>query len=269
MNWQKELEAARVAAQEATTVLVRYLGKLRQIRVKPDAGLVSEADHESERVIKDVFDSYGLGYGFLGEETGYTPPHNESERTGRWIVDPLDGTTNYIHGFPYFCTSIGLEVDGAVVVGVVAAPLLQQTYWAVRGHGAFLNGVPLKVREVSNLEESFLSTGFSYLVDEELDDQVRIFRSLVPQTHGVRRAGAAALDLSMVASGVFDAFWERGLKAWDTSAGLLLVEEAGGVVTDYFCRPYKLESDTILAASRAIHPKLSQSIQALARWSTT
>ena len=258
MNLDQQLSVAKKASENASQVLLSYLGKLKRIQTKPDAGLVSEADHEAERVIQKTFEDSGLKYNFLGEETG---AGRDQISDFRWIVDPLDGTTNYIHGFPFYSVSIGLEYRNEMVVGVVAAPSLGETFWAVKGNGAFRNGQKMSCRTKTDLSESFLGTGFYYLKEDELSEQVRIFHRLIPKTYGIRRAGSAALDLAFVASGVFDGFFERGLKPWDTAAGILLVAESGGAVTDYQGDPYHWASNSLLAASRSLHGALLREIR--------
>jgi myo-inositol-1(or 4)-monophosphatase len=224
------------------------------VRVKLDAGLVSEADEESEQVIQSLLMSAFPQYGFLGEETG-----EKSGTGGRWICDPLDGTTNYVYGYPFFCISIGLEVAGELVVGVVEAPLLGDIFGAVKGGGAFRNGHRIHVSTRKTLSESLLATGFYYLTEADLNKQIQMFHRMIQQTNGVRRAGSAALDLCHVACGIFDGFWEKGLKPWDTAAGTLMVREAGGIVTDYKNRPYSVALDSILAGSNLVHPQLVES----------
>jgi myo-inositol-1(or 4)-monophosphatase len=181
--------------------------------------------------------------------------------TGLWVIDPLDGTTNYVHGFPFFCASIGLEINGQVEVGVVHAPLLNYTFTAIRGRGAFRNGKPLHVSRTQKIEESLLATGFSYQRSEVLNAELEDFKAFAEQARGVRRAGSAALDLCMVAAGVFDGFWERKLAAWDTAAGSLIVREAGGVVSDFSGADFHFSMPSVIAANPAIHTQILKTIQ--------
>lgn len=255
-DWTLELKVAKNAAKAANSVLRQYYGKLTEVRTKRNAGLVTAADKKSELVIRKLVAKTFPDDEFLGEESGLSSKRSRR----RWIVDPLDGTTNFVHGFPFFCSSIALSVDKEIVVGVVDAPILKTQFWATRGGGAFQDGRRLTVTNQSQLKNAFLATGFYYLRDEELNEQIRIFGEFISQTRGVRRAGSAALDLSMVANGVFDAFWERGLNSWDVAAGTLLVEEAGGIVTDYSNKPYKMGDETLIAGSKPIHKKIQKKI---------
>jgi myo-inositol-1(or 4)-monophosphatase len=253
------LKTALEAAAKGGKIHLKYFRKLKKVSIKEGAGLVSEADRESEacivRTIHKVFPKHQI----LGEEGGYTETGKGSGAL--WIVDPLDGTTNYVHGFPFFCVSIGLEIDGKTEVGVIHAPLLGNTYTAVRGGGAFMNGKPIRVSLTSTIDESLLATGFSYKRGEILERELHDFKLLAEQSRGIRRAGSAALDMAMVASGVFDGFWERELAAWDTAAGELIVREAGGVVTNFSGEPFHFSMKTVLAANPKIHKLISDSLK--------
>jgi len=249
------LKVALKAAQRGGGVALKYFRKLKHISLKVDAGLVSEADRDSEAyIIKTVRKTFPQ-HRFLGEEGGFA----RGRRGGSeplWVVDPLDGTTNYIHGFPFFCVSIGVEVNSVVEVAVVYAPLLKYTFTAIKGRGAFFNGKPMRVSNTENVEESLLATGFSYQKNQVLDQEIRDFKTFSELSRGIRRAGSAALDLCMVASGIFDGFWERELAPWDTSAGSLLVKEAGGIVTSFEGNPFQSPMKTILAGNPKIHSRL-------------
>lgn len=235
---------------------MKYFKKLKNVRFKENAGLVSEADRESEATImKAVLKAYPT-HKFLGEETGLSAPKDDV--APMWIVDPLDGTTNYVHGFPFFCVSIGLEVEGKIEVAVIHAPLLKYTFTARRGRGAYLNGTKIRVSGTKSLQDGLLATGFSYKKGELLDAELEDFKHLAERSLGIRRAGSAALDLCMVAWGVFDGFWERELAPWDTAAGSLLVAEAGGRVTSFQGETFHCRMNSILAGNPYIYPVIQK-----------
>ncbi len=253
------------AARLGREVLLKYHGRLEHIEEKFQAGLVSEADRESERVIFDYLKKNFPTDEFIGEEStsdlALTKVREKNalengRGTRRWIVDPLDGTTNYVHRFPVYCISIGYEVDGEVVVAVIDVPQLGEVYTAVRGQGAFVNGKPLNVSSSKDLRDSLLATGFIGDREHILQEQLRIFSQVVRKCRGIRRAGAAAYDLCMVARGVFDGYWERGLSPWDSAAGILLVREAGGVVTTYRGQNYNPFLKSLVAGNPQVHSQL-------------
>lgn len=240
------------AVREGRAVLMNYWGKLENIEEKHLAGLVSEADRESEFAIKKVLDNTFPDYDFLGEETWFKDQDKSLlslSTKPRWILDPLDGTTNYIHRFPIFCISLALEINSEIVMGIVDVPILNETYVAVKGRGAFLNGVQIHVSKQDDLKKSFLATGFFPDDIGNLEEQLKFFSRLVRSCRAVRRPGAAAYDLALVASGVFDGFWEKNLKPWDSAAGLILVKEAGGVVRTYANDEYNPYNDSIVATN--------------------
>ncbi len=247
------MQLATKAGLESRQILLDYFGKLEKVEKKHMAGLVTEADKASEKHIIECLKP--LKVDVVGEEGQFGDESQSlfTEGQTRWLVDPLDGTTNYVHGFPIFCISIALEVDGEVQVALVDVPVLRKTYTAIKGQGTFCNGQPIQVSSRSQLSDSLASTGFFAENKEALSKQLQIFTSLVSQCRGVRRPGAAAFDLCMVAEGVFDLFWEENLKPWDTAAGLLLVQEAGGQVTTYDGKRYTPEKKNILATNSKIH----------------
>lgn len=258
------LVLARTAAAAGSQILLDYFGKLKQVSEKAQAGLVSEADVASEVQIRKILGARWPEIGFLGEEESFA---KQNQGLGQWptsgdwwIVDPLDGTTNYVHCFPVFCVSIGLMRQGRMVLGVIEMPKLGVTYWATAGGGAFVNGRPIRVSERGEVRESLLATGFFRDHPEALEQQLKIFNHLVYEARGIRRAGAAAYDLCLVAEGVFEAFWEKNLKPWDTAAGLVLVQEAGGQVSDYTGAPYDFQSDSIVASNGRLHQKILATI---------
>lgn len=226
-------------------------GKL-EIKEKLGAGLVTNADIESEEACVAYLRKLRPDFSFLTEE-------ETAERLparGRWIIDPLDGTTNFVHGFPMFCVSLAAEWDGEIIAAVIEHPVLRETYTATLGGGAFLNGKKISVSKTETLSDSLLSTGFTYRKTELLHTEMEAFEKLSGTARAIRRPGSAALDLAYTARGVFDGFWERRLSPWDVAAGLLLVREAGGTVTDFMGSERVLESPAIVATNGVLHPAL-------------
>ncbi len=253
-----KLEAAALeAARASSRILMKNFRKKLQIREKDGAGLVTQVDLAAEaaalKILKRRFPEFGL----LTEETN---PEEIGRHEGRWILDPLDGTTNYIHGFPMFCVSIAAEWQGKVVVGVIDHSPLKETYLAVRGKGARVNGERLRVSKTARLSDSLLTTGFTYRKDEWLKREMEAFENLSGITRAIRRPGSAALDLAYVARGVFDGFWERRLSPWDVAAGGLIVQEAGGSVTDFSGHDFKVDAREIVASNSRLHADLLKTI---------
>lgn len=264
LNSQETLFKAIQACRRGREVLLKYYGHLESVEHKFQAGLVSEADKESEKVIQSELKKYFPEMEFLGEETAYQTQTKVKEMASdkpRWILDPLDGTTNYVHRFPIFCISLGLEFQGDLQVAVIDVPMLNETYTAIRGQGAWLNGNPIKVSGTEKLKDSLLATGFFGENPVMLDEQLKIFSKLVRDTRGIRRPGAAAYDLCMVARGVFDGFWEKNLSPWDTAAGTLLVQEAGGQVSTYRGKKYDPYKNSIIASNGRMHQTLVELMQ--------
>lgn len=275
LDLERALETARKAAHLGREVLLDYFGQLSGVSEKKQAGLVSEADVESERVITRYLREEFPHMAILGEEDSYKKQgqglgHSElfsekDRQNGLWLIDPLDGTTNYVHKFPIYCVSIGLEYKGELVVAVCDVPIFKKTYTATRGGGAFVevDGQREKIRVSGrkSVSEALLATGFSS--NDKSDRQIRIFEKLIYEARGVRRAGSAAYDLCMVAEGIFDAYWESGLSPWDTAAGALLVMEAGGVVTNYESDQFSPFDKTVIAGSPALHFYVKQKIQSV------
>jgi myo-inositol-1(or 4)-monophosphatase len=267
LDFSQALQTATKAAQQARGVLLHYFGRLKKVQEKTSAGLVSEADVESERVIAAELKRGFPQIQIVGEEDSFlrqSQGQNQAVPETAWVVDPLDGTTNYVHKFPVFCISIGLQWKGELVVGVIDVPLMDRTYTAVKGRGAFVNGERLAVSQTDQIKDALLATGFVPDNRSVLVEQLQIFSNLVFEARGIRRAGAAAYDLCMVAEGIFDAFWEKNLKPWDAAAGALLVREAGGVVWTFEGQPYGLRNDTLMAGNPMIAPILCERIQAAA-----
>ena len=247
--WEKEMSIARQAAIESGKVLNRLFGQTQKITKKGDIDLVTEADLQSERLILRTLSRHFPQDSIMTEESGYFNHH--SQRI--WIIDPLDGTTNFAHAFPFFAISIALQFQRDVVLGVVFNPYMNEHFEAVKGMGASLNNKPIKVSQAKELGESLLATGFPYDVNKRPDDVIALFKKFTVLGQGVRRPGSAAIDLCYVAAGRLDGFWEERLKPWDTAAGSLIVQEAGGRVTSYEGTPYSPYQKNIVAANPFIH----------------
>ena len=246
------LNFAIQTARDAGRLLAEKFGRALQVSNKGDIDLVTEADLASERLIVERVRSYHPRHAILTEEAGDVAAAGGAPSEYKWIVDPLDGTTNYAHGYPVFCVSIALEHEGRVVVGVVYDPLRDELFAAERGGGATLNGRRARVSETDDLNRALLCTGFPYDVRER-GDFARHFRNFIMSAQSVRRDGAAALDLAYVACARFDGFYEEGLRPWDVAAGVLLVEEAGGRVTHYDGQPFDHYRPPIAASNGLVH----------------
>lgn len=254
---QPYLQAAIEMGKEAGSILKQFWGNLESVESKEESiDLVTEADKISEKIILDNIQKRFPSHAFLGEESGESPIKSDY----LWIVDPLDGTTNYTHEYPMVSISIALAIGGETMVGVVFNPILEEFFHAVKGEGAYLNRRVLHVSRTSSLGRALLSTGFPYNRRAIADNNYAQFCRLTHLCQGVRRGGSAALDLAYVASGRLDGHWERGLKPWDIAAGALLVTEAGGVVTSYEQTPFHLFSDTIVASNPAIQQSLNHEL---------
>jgi len=243
------LDFAISVARDAGALLRQKLTEPRTIAEKRPHDLVTDADAASERLIvariREAFPNASI----LGEEGG----HYAGDADERWIVDPLDGTTNYAHGYPMFCVSIAYERAGVVEAGAIYAPQLDACFAAARGGGATLDGVPIRVSTLARVGESLVCTGFMPAAYER---NGRYFAAVSRVAQGVRRDGSAALDLAMVAAGRFDAFWERDLKPWDVAAGALIITEAGGRVTAMDGTPLALSAGSILASNGIVHAEI-------------
>jgi myo-inositol-1(or 4)-monophosphatase len=251
---------ASAIAREAGARLRTFFSEGVETEYKGDVDLVTVADRTSEKLIRERLAAAFPEHGVFGEE-------GTRERLGaefRWYVDPLDGTTNFTHGFPQFCVSLGLEQrpaglppeqDGTLVAAVIYDPMRDELYSAERGRGARLNGKPMHVSRRPYLAESLIATGFPSSKRHE-NPNVHFYQEFTLRSHGVRRAGSAALDLAYVAAGRLDAFWEFNLNPWDTAAGILLVQEAGGRVSGFSGKPFRLDSREVLASNGLIHVEL-------------
>ncbi|MCC7441723.1 MAG: inositol monophosphatase [Bdellovibrionales bacterium] len=255
----RELERACTdAAAAGGAVLRRHYGRLLRINEKSDGtGLVTNADLGSENAILRKLKKARPDFGVLAEESGKAAGRG-GEPEGRWIIDPLDGTNNFVHGFPMFCVSIAAEWRGTLVAGVIYHPVLDEMYVGIRGKGARMNGRRIRVSNRGRIEDALLTTGFTYQKHKWLKVEMRAFEHLSSLARAVRRPGSAALDLAYTARGVFDGFWERRLAPWDVAAGAVLVREAGGTVSAFDSGPFDPEGREILAANRLLHPQLSR-----------
>lgn len=255
---QQALLVASDAAQAAGVVLRKYWGKLTKVTEKSSSSdLVTEADQESESQIKNIIQKAFPDHSILAEESGLEAKPNTKYL---WAIDPLDGTTNYAHQFPVFCISIGLFENQNPILGLVYDPIREEIFQAANGLGASLNGAFFHVSSVKELAKSLLATGFAYDRLDSKDKNYEEFYHLTQMTHGVRRLGAAALDLSYVACGRLDGFWERGLQIWDMAAAVVIIKEAGGQVSSYDGSPLNLKSGRILATNGHIHQALSHEL---------
>jgi len=253
------IEAVRKTARG----LARDFGEVEQLQVsrKGAADFVSAADLKAEQTLFEELTRVRPGYGFLGEERGEIPG---TDKTHRWIVDPLDGTTNFLHAIPHFAINVALERDGLIVAGVTYNPITHDMFWAERGRGAYLNDKRLRVSSRAKLDEAVIATGIPFLGHGQHARFLKELHQISQRVAGVRRYGAAALDLAWVAAGRFDGFWERDLGAWDVGAGILLVSEAGGMVSDAEGGDAMLTGGSICAANPALHGIILERLRAAA-----
>lgn len=241
---------ARRAAEAGGEQLRCHFGRLEQVREKGRCGdLVTEADTAAEAAVLALLEAETPEIGVLAEESGRRPKPGDLE----WVVDPLDGTTNYAHSYPFFGTSVGLCWRGQPLLGALAVPALDEHYWAAPGAGAWCNDKRLHVSDCSSLADSLLVTGFAYDRHSRLDNNYAEFAYFTHRSHGVRRGGAAAVDLAFVAAGRCDGYWERGLSPWDLAAGVVLVEQAGGIVSAYDGSELELTSGRLIACAPDLH----------------
>jgi myo-inositol-1(or 4)-monophosphatase len=244
------LEVAVDAARRAGSLLLERFGALREIRYKGSpSNIVTEMDRQAEALVIDCIRSRFPDHAILAEEGGA----RAGSASHRWIVDPLDGTTNYAHGYPFFCCSVALTLDGKPVAGAVYDCIKEELFTAEQGGGAHLNGRRLQVTDRRELLRSLLTTGFPYDMRLDLDAALRLFNRFMGVARAIRRDGAAALDLSYVAAGRADGFWEERLHPWDVMAGALLITEAGGVISRFDGSPLSLKADQVVAANPALH----------------
>ncbi len=237
------------AAYGGGEILNKYFGNISSVRKKGIIDLVTEADLESEREIIASIRKVFPGHSILAEESGYS----DGTKDHQWIIDPLDGTTNFAHRLPIYAISIAFTVKGETIMGMVLNPASGEFFTATRGQGARLNGKPIRVSSIDRMIDTLLVTGFPYDTADIFEDLMVRFTTCLKATQGIRRLGSAALDLCYVACGRFDSFWEQNLKPWDTAAGALIVSEAGGKVTDFTGRIFRPEKKQILATNARVH----------------
>jgi myo-inositol-1(or 4)-monophosphatase len=248
------LDFAIELARAAGDVLKHYMRREKRVELKGRANLVTVADKESEALIISRIRQRYPNHAILAEESGAVGPSEAGE--GRWIIDPLDGTTNFAHQYPFFCVSIGFEQHGQVLCGAVYDPWRDEMFSAARGLGSFMNGERLRVSEADTLRSALVMTGFSYSFRDKIKVAMTQFEAFLVETQAVRRGGSAALDLCYTALGRVDGFWEMDLWPWDTAAGLVIVEEAGGQVTDFSGRPFSIYGKRLLASNGRIHGEM-------------
>ncbi len=248
------LNFAVETARQAGQILLEKFGRKIEITKKAEINLVTEADLASEKFIIEKINIHYPKHAVLAEESGASAV-TDGENIWRWIIDPLDGTTNFAHGYPCFCVTIALEKAGEIVVGATFDPTRNEMFSAEKGGGAFLNNRRIRVSETEKLSESLIVTGFPYNFKEK-PDFARHLTEFLLKARGVRRDGAAAIDLAYVACGRFDGFWEEGLNPWDIAAGVLFIEEAGGSVTDYKNEKLNIYAPPILASNGLIHSEM-------------
>jgi len=245
------------AANKAGRGLRRAFGEIEKLQVskKGPADYVSEADHRAEKTIFEELQHARPKFGFLMEESGVV---EGSDNSNRWIIDPLDGTLNFLHGLPHFSISIALERDREIFAGVIYDPISDQLFWAEKGKGAFLNDKRLRVSSRRQLDESLFATGIPFAGREGHKPFLAQLENVMAVSAGVRRYGSAALDLAYVATGRYEGFWEQGLNAWDIAAGIIIVREAGGYVSDFEGKDSMLSSGSIIASNDVLHGPLKK-----------
>ena len=254
---EKVIDTAVKAAERASEVLLDYFGRLKSLEVEEKArnDFVTEADKKSEMIIIKTIQEAFPQHTIVAEESGL-----HSGNDWKWYVDPLDGTKNFIHGLPMFCVSIGVEFKGELVAAVVKAPVLEETFIAEKGSGAYYNGERLSV-STRPFEMALVATGFPFRGKELLDSYLKCFKEVFLKVSGIRRCGSAALDLAYTARGTFDGFWEMSLHPWDIAAGVLLIKEAGGRVSDFEGKDGYLKSGNIVGASPNTYEKLLEIVK--------
>jgi len=254
------LSVASEAAMVAGTLIREHWQKPKTVDYKGAIDLVTSVDRESERLIVEVLRNYFPNHSILAEEE---TDLGGTEGNHRWIIDPLDGTTNFAHSYPQFSVSIALEYNGEVILGLVYDPLRDECFKAVKGEGASLNGAPVRVSGVKELDKALLATGFPYDQREAADFYLSFFKAFMTRSQGIRRNGSAALDLCYLACGRIDGFWEMKLRPWDTAAGALIIEEAGGKLSDLAGNKFSIWGNETLASNGAIHDELVRTATAV------
>ncbi len=254
------LNIAVKAARRAGSIIIRAAmdGTALEVRAKEANDFVTQVDRAAERAVIEILRKAYPGHAILAEESGSL---GGAQAEYRWIIDPLDGTTNFIHGFPQYCVSLAVQHRGTISHAVVYDPAKNELFTASRGRGAYLNDRRIRVSHCRRLREALVGTGFPFKELSRLEPYVAQLRTMITSSAGVRRAGAAALDLAYVAAGRLDAFWEMGLSAWDMAAGALLIQEAGGLVGDFSGEQNYLETGDIAAATPKVFPQLLQALR--------
>lgn len=258
------IDVAIETAQEAGAILVAEFARPVKISYKGEVDIVTQADKKAEEAIVSRLRSHFPKHAIVAEEGG----GSESDSPFRWHVDPLDGTTNFAHGYPCFAVSLGLEEAGEPIVGVVYQPVSGELFTAVKGEGAYLNRKKIAVSKIETLSTSLLATGFPS-VKRAQNSNIHYYWDFTLRSHGIRRDGSAALDLAAVACGRFEGFWEFGLRTWDAAAGILLVTEAGGTVTQFDGKPYRLGDHEMMASNGRVHQEMMQVAASVAEKAAT
>jgi myo-inositol-1(or 4)-monophosphatase len=251
------LSTARNLAVEAGNYIRQSASRMGKVEYKGRVDLVTDVDRKAEEIILGGIRRAYPDHAVLAEESG----ENSGRSEFRWVVDPIDGTTNFVHDYPFFCVSIAVQHRQETVAAVVHNPVLGEIFTARKGHGAQLNGNPIAVSSTAELSKGLLATGFPYQLGEHWHHSMELFKAFYLNCHGVRRDGAAALDLCYVAAGRFDGFWEYDLQPWDVAAGLLIVNEAGGTTTDFQNHPSGIYDRQVLASNGRIHDDMLQVIR--------
>jgi myo-inositol-1(or 4)-monophosphatase len=255
------LEFAVDLARSAGDVLKHYMDRDKQVELKGRANLVTVADKESEALIINGIRERYPSHAILAEESGTSGPSAASK--GKWIIDPLDGTTNFAHQYPFFCVSIAFEQEGQISCGAVYDPWRDEMFSAARGWGAFVNGERITVSDVQRLGSALIMTGFPYGFRDKIQTVLAQFEAFLIESQAVRRGGSAALDMCYVALGRVDGFWEMDLYPWDTAAGLVILEEAGGKVTDFSGNRFSIYGKEMVASNRSIHEEMLRVLKKL------
>jgi len=255
------LEFAVDLARSAGDVLKHYMDRDKQVELKGRANLVTVADKESEALIINGIRERYPSHAILAEESGTSGPSAAGK--GKWIIDPLDGTTNFAHQYPFFCVSIAFEQEGQISCGAVYDPWRDEMFSAARGRGAFVNGERITVSDVQGLGSALIMTGFPYGFRDKIQTVLAQFAAFLIESQAVRRGGSAALDMCYVALGRVDGFWEMDLYPWDTAAGLVILEEAGGKVTDFSGNRFSIYGKEMVASNRSIHEEMLRVLKKL------
>jgi myo-inositol-1(or 4)-monophosphatase len=253
------LDVAKTAALEAGEIQMSFFGKTKEIGHKMNEfDLVTNVDKASEEKILTEIGAHFPDHCFLGEEGGV---HNGKDSDYLWIIDPLDGTTNYAHNFPHFAVSIALYYQNQPYLGVVYDPFKNEMFWAAEGAGAFLNAEPIQVSNIATLNKSLLATGFPYSREGVLEQNLEYFKKFLYKSQAIRRPGSAALDLCYVACGRYEGFWELNLSPWDVAAGVCIVREAGGKITNFGSEGFDYNVKNVLASNGLVHAGMAEVIE--------